>query len=62
MAVLDEDLGEDVDGGQGGEGHATLWGPQQVDPQHARQVGRAHLVHDALGGHLLAPRLALASR
>ena len=62
MAVLDEDFCEDVDGGQGREGHAALRGPQQVNPQHARQVGRAHLVHDALGGHLLAPPLALASR
>ena len=59
VAVLDENLGEDVDGGQGGEGHAPLGGPQQVHAQHTRQVGGAHLVHDALHGHLSEPQLTL---
>ena len=65
VAVLDEDLGEDVDGPQGCQAHGPLGGPQQVDPQHAGQVGGAHPVHDALLGHLLAqlalvPNLAVA--
>lgn len=52
MVVLDQDLGEDVDGGQGAERHGALTRPHQVDPEHAGQVGGAHPVNDALLGHL----------
>lgn len=53
VEVLDEDLCEDVDGGQSAEGHRAVTWPHQVDPKHAGQVRRTHPVHDALLGHLM---------
>lgn len=46
--MLDDELREDVDGGQGAERHRAVVGPNQVDAKHTGQVGRAHLVDDAL--------------
>ncbi len=54
VEMFDEDLGEDVDGGQGGQRDRTLTRPNQVHPEHAGQIGRTHLVHDALLRHLTA--------
>lgn len=49
--MLDEDLGEDVDGGQSGQRDRTVTRPDQVHPEHTGQIGRAHLVHNALQRH-----------
>lgn len=56
MEVLDEDLGEDVDGRQSADRHRAVTRPHQVDPKHAGQVGRAHPVDDALLRHLRTER------
>lgn len=53
VEVLDEDLSEDVDGGQSAKGHGAVTRPHQVDPKHAGQVRRTHPVHNALLGHLM---------
>lgn len=50
--MLDEDLSEDVDGRQVAQSDGTLTRPNQIDPEDAGQVGRTHLVNDALEGHL----------
>lgn len=52
MEVFDEDLGEDVDGCESAQRDGAVARPHHVDPEDARQVGRAHLVDDALLGHL----------
>ena len=54
--VLDEELGEDVEGREGGQGHGALGWAGQVHPKHTRQVGGAPRVVDALLGHLPAQR------
>lgn len=52
VEMFDEDLGEDVDGGQSGQRDRTLARPNQVHPEHTGQIRRTHLVHDALLRHL----------
>ena len=52
VEMLDEDLGEDVDGGQRRQRDGAVTRPQQVHAEHAGQVGRTHLVLDAPLGHL----------
>lgn len=52
MEVFDEDLGEDVDGCERAQRDGAVARPHHVDPEDARQVGRAHLVDHALLGHL----------
>lgn len=52
MEVFDEDLGEDVDGRERTQRDGAVARPHHVDPEDARQVGGAHLVDDALLGHL----------
>lgn len=52
VKVFDEDLGEDVDWCQRRQRDGAVTRPNQVDPKHTGQVGRAHLVDDALPRHL----------
>lgn len=54
VKVFDEDLREDVDGSQSAERDRTVTRPNQVHPENTGQVGRTHLVDDALLGHLTA--------
>lgn len=54
VAMFDEDVGEDVDGRQRGQRDGTVARPDQVHPEHTGQVGRTHLVDEALPRHLKA--------
>ena len=53
MEMLDEDLGEDVDGGQGAQGDGLVTRPDQVHAKNTRQVRRTHPVHETLLAHLV---------
>lgn len=50
--VLDEQLGEQVQGHEGAQGRRSLGRPDQVQPKDAGQVGAVHFVKNALPGHL----------
>lgn len=62
VEVFDEDLGEDVDGHQGAQRDGAVSRPDQVHPEHAGQVRRTHLVHDALLRHLKTTQRLISSR
>lgn len=51
--VLDEQLGEQVQGHEGAQGRRSLGRPDQVQPKDAGQVGAVHFVKNALLGHLV---------
>lgn len=50
--VLDEELSEDVDRGQSGQGDGAVTRPDQVHAKNTRQVRWRHLVYDAFLRHL----------
>lgn len=52
VKVLYEDLCEDVDGRERPQWRGAVSRPHHVHPEHTGQVGRAHLVDQALLGHL----------
>lgn len=48
IVVLDEQLCEYVERSDSAQRDPAVTGPHQVHPKHARQVGGAHLIEDAL--------------
>ncbi len=56
VEMFNEDLGEDVDGSQRRQRDGAVTRPQQVHSEHAGQIRRTHLVHDALLRHLVVKR------
>lgn len=58
VEVLDEELSEDVDGGQSGQGDGAVTRPDQVHAKNTRQVRWRHLVYDAFLRHLKGTREA----
>lgn len=58
VKVLYEDLSEDVDGRERPQWRGAVSRPQHVHPEYTGQVGRAHLVDQALLGHLWRKRFS----